>query len=206
MDTASPIRRFSGPELIIASHNKGKVVEIADLLGPYVQQFPSAADLDLAEPEETGSTFVANAELKALAAATVAGKPALADDSGLAVYALDGAPGIHSARYAERPDGTRDFAFAMDKLKAAMADKSDQRAAFICALTLAWPDGHCETVEGRVEGTLEWPPRGNKGFGYDPIFVPEGHTVTFGQMEPEQKHGMSHRADAFAKLVARCFA
>jgi len=206
MDTASPIRRFSGSELIIASHNKGKVAEIADLLGPYVTGFPSASELNLAEPEETGATFIANAELKALAAATVAGKPALADDSGLAVYALDGAPGIHSARYAERPDGTRDFTFAMEKLNRALAEMTDRRAAFKCALSVAWPDGHCETVEGRVEGVLDWPPRGDKGFGYDPIFVPNGYSETFGQMEPGQKHAMSHRADAFAKLVARCFA
>ena len=206
MKTATASRRFSGDRLVIASHNQGKVREIADLLSAYGTAFPSAGELGLPEPEETGRTFVENAVLKAAAAAGGSGLPSLADDSGLAVGALGGRPGIHSARYAERPDGTRDFAFGMEKLRAELGDAEDTSAAFICALALAWPDGHCETVEGRVDGRLSWPARGTLGFGYDPIFIPEGHTRTFGQMPPEEKHGMSHRADAFRKLVARCFA
>ena len=203
------LRRFTGDTLLIASHNPGKVREIGDLLSAYVARFPSAAEYGLDDPEETGTTFEANAELKALAAARAVGLPALADDSGLAVAALEGRPGIHSARYAERPDGRRDFAWAMDKLRReveALGDGADRTAAFMAALTLAWPDGHTETVLGRCGGTLAWPPRGGRGFGYDPIFVPAGHGITFGEMEPAAKHGMSHRADAFRQLVARCFA
>jgi XTP/dITP diphosphohydrolase len=159
--------------------------------------------LDLPEPEETGNTFTANAELKALAAARASNSVALADDSGLAVSALDGAPGIYSARWA----GTsKDFDVAMDRIEAELGDATDRAAHFVCALTLAWPDGHCETFEGTVHGTLTFPKRGTLGFGYDPIFVPAGHSITFAEMDPDKKHQMSHRADAFAKLVAACFA
>lgn len=197
----TPPRRFTGDTLVIASHNKGKVREIADLLGPYATTFTSAGDLGLPEPEETGTTFVANAELKALAAAR-AGHVALADDSGLVVPALNGDPGIYSARWA---GPSKDFAMAMRKVEDGLAGSADRSAYFVCALSLAWPDGHVETVEGRCYGTLVWPPRGEHGFGYDPMFKPDGHGITFGEMEPAKKHEMSHRADAFRQLVERCF-
>jgi XTP/dITP diphosphohydrolase len=200
-------RRFEGGRLIVASHNPGKVREITELMAPFSVPVVSAADLDLPEPEETGTTFTANAELKAKAAAMSAGGVALADDSGLAVTALDGAPGIYSARWAG-PD--EDFALAMKKVETEMGGAAGRpggnAAKFVCALTLAWPDGHVETFEGTVAGTLTFPPRGDRGFGYDPIFVPEGYDITFAEMEPDKKHAMSHRADAFQKLVAACFA
>jgi XTP/dITP diphosphohydrolase len=186
-------------KLVIASHNPGKLREIDDLLRPFGIETVGAAALGLAEPEETGTTFVENAALKAHAAARVARLPALSDDSGLAVAALDGAPGIYSARWA---GPNKDFSLAMQKVEEALKGKSDRRAAFVAALALAWPDGACEVFEGRVDGTLVWPPRGAKGFGYDPIFVPDGHTITFGEMDPAKKHTMSHRARAFAKLIA----
>ncbi len=195
-------RRFGGGRLVIASHNAGKVREIADLLKTHDAQIVSAAELGLAEPEETGTTFIANAELKALAAARAAGFPALADDSGLAVKALDGKPGIHSARWA---GPARDFAAAMERIEHALGPDADRRARFVSALTLAWPDGHCETREGRVTGTLVWPPRGGNGFGYDPMFRPDGLEITFGEMAPNDKHAISHRANAFRKLIEACF-
>lgn len=199
-------RAFAEPKLIVASHNKGKLVEIADLLSRFAVETVGADALGLPEPEETGDTFIANAELKALAAATKAGLPALSDDSGLAVDALDGAPGIYSARWAKTANG-RDFDFAMHKIEMALHQKGDvpRTARFICALTLAWPDGHVESFEGKVEGTLVWPMRGENGFGYDPIFLPLGGDMTFGEMEPAAKHAMSHRADAFTQLVNACF-
>lgn len=201
-------RRFAAPRLVIASHNAGKVSEIGDLLRPFGVSAVAAGALGLAEPEETGATFAANAEIKALAAAIASGEPALADDSGLSVDALDGEPGIRSARWAGDP---RDFGAAMrkveDRLKAGGAiTPAARRAHFVAALCLAWPDGHVETFEGRVDGTLVWPPRGPRGFGYDPMFVPDGRSETFGEMDPEEKHAISHRADAFRKLVAGCFA
>jgi XTP/dITP diphosphohydrolase len=195
-------RRFTGGRLVIASHNRGKVVEIAALLGRFGVEVVSAADLGLAEPEETGDTFQANAELKARAAAQASGLPALADDSGLAVDVLGGAPGIFSARWA---GADRDFARAMAKVVAAMGEETDRAARFVCALALAWPDGTCDCFEGTVSGTIVWPPRGEQGFGYDPIFLPDGGTLTFGEMEPEAKHAISHRARAFATLVETCF-
>ncbi len=195
-------RRFAGGRLVIASHNPGKIKEINDLLAPLGVEVVFAGDLGLAEPEETGAAFAENAEIKARAAATVAGLPALADDSGLEVAALDGAPGIRSARWAG-PE--KDFAVAMEKVELELSGAADRRANFACALALCWPDGHCETVEGRVDGTLVWPGRGKRGFGYDPVFLPDGHPITFGEMEPAEKHAISHRADAFRKLVAACF-
>jgi len=198
-------RQFDADELVIATHNAGKAREISDLLQPYASKFYTAGELDLPEPEETEDTFIGNAELKALAAAKASGKVALADDSGLAVNALGGDPGIYSARWAVKEDGTRDFDYAMEKVQEALGDSSDRSAYFVCALTMAWPDGHVESFEGRVNGVLEFPPRGDQGFGYDPIFVPDGYDLSFGEMEPSKKHDMSHRADAFRQLVDACF-
>lgn len=192
----------TGGTLIVASHNQGKVREIRDLLTPFGISVQSAADLDLPEPEETEDSFAGNAALKALAAARASGKPALSDDSGLAVTALKGAPGIYSARWG---GPKRDFAMAMERVHTELGDTPDRSAAFICALCLAWPDGHTEIFEGRVDGSLTWPARGEKGFGYDPIFVPDGHSITFAEMDPAQKHAMSHRARAFKHLVEACF-
>ena len=196
-------RRYERGDIVVASHNPGKVREIAELLaGRADGAVVSAGALGLPEPEETGTTFRENAELKARAAATASGRIALADDSGLVVPALDGAPGIHSARWGG-PD--KDFALAMKKVEAALPLGADPAAYFVCVLTLAWPDGHVESFEGRVEGQLTFPPRGDRGFGYDPIFVPDGHDITFGEMAPDAKHAMSHRADAFRKLLDACF-
>lgn len=199
------IRKLGAGRLVIASHNAGKVREIRALLEPYGMDVVSAGDLDLPEPEETGTTFVANAELKALQAADLSGLPALADDSGLCVEALGGEPGIFSARWAGE---ARDFGLAMrlvnDRL-AALGPDTSRDAHFICALALAWPDGHVEWFEGRVDGTLVWPPRGDRGFGYDAMFVPEGGAQSFGEMDPDAKHAISHRADAFRQLVAAVF-
>ncbi len=199
-------RAFADEKLIVASHNKGKLSEIAELLARFNVSPIGAAELGLPAPEETGDTFLANAELKALAAATTGALPALSDDSGLVVDALDGAPGIYSARWAETPHG-RDFEFAMQKIAMALSQKKDtpHTARFVCALSLAWPDGHVESFEGVVEGTLVWPMRGQNGFGYDPIFLPQGGAETFGEMAPAAKHAISHRADAFRQLVETCF-
>lgn len=195
-------RAFAGGKLVVASHNAGKVREIRELLEAFDVDVISAGDLNLPEPEETGTTFIANAELKAVAAARAANLPALADDSGLSIDALNGAPGIYSARWAG-PD--KDFGMAMARIEREMDGKTNRNARFICALSLAWPDGHCESFEGKVTGVLTFPPSGAKGFGYDPIFIADGHTVTFAEMEPAAKHAISHRADAFRQLVAACF-
>ena len=199
------IRKLAPGKLVVASHNPGKVREIAALLGPYGMEPLSAAALDLPEPEETGTTFLANAELKAMQAADLSGLPALADDSGLCVEALGGDPGIFSARWAgERKDFNLAMRLVWDRLTE-KGPKAGHDAHFICALALAWPDGHIQAFEGRVDGTLVWPPRGDKGFGYDPMFVANGETISFGEMDPDRKHGMSHRADAFRQLVAASF-
>ena len=200
-------RRFSGGKLVVASHNAGKLGEIGELLRPFSVRVLSAAALGLPEPAETGVSFIANAELKARAAADGAALPALADDSGLAVIALDGAPGIYSARWA---GPAKDFADAMARvereLQARGATEPAQRGArFVCALSLCWPDGHCESFEGSIAGTLVWPPRGAHGFGYDPMFLPKGGTLTFGEMEPAAKHAICHRAAAFRQLTGACF-
>lgn len=197
--------RKIGEKLVIATHNAGKLREIRELLAPFGIECVGAAEAGLPDPEETGVTFVDNAELKARQAADLSGLPALADDSGLAVDALHGDPGIRSARWAEDSEGNRDFNRAMEKVwNAVEAEGPDagHDAHFVCALSLAWPDGRVESFEGKVFGTLTWPPRGDKGFGYDPMFVPLEHDITFAEMEPAKKHAMSHRADAFAKLVA----
>ena len=196
-------RTFADPKLVLATHNPGKVVEIDALLKPFGIDVVSAGELGLPEPEETENSFEGNARLKAQAAASESGLPALADDSGLAVAALDGAPGIYSARWA---GPNKDFTLAMDRVRSELGDNPAREAMFVCALTLAWPDGHDETFLGTISGALKFPPSGDKGFGYDPIFVPTGFNQTFGEMDPDKKHAMSHRAHAFEQLVAACFA
>ena len=205
-------RRITG-RLVIATHNPGKLAEMRELLSPYGIDAVSAGELNLAEPDETGNTFKANAAIKAIAAAQASQLPAFADDSGLVVEALDGAPGIYSARWAGE---TKDFTAAMTRIERLMQERGattpDQRKAhFVSALCVAWPDGHLEEVESRADGTLVWPPRGDAGFGYDPSFLPDGHTRTFGEMTSMEKHGLpphglglSHRAKAFVILAEMC--
>lgn len=204
--TSGP-RRFDGDVLVVASHNEGKVREIRDLLRPYDVETKSSSELKLGEPVEDGATFIDNAVIKASETAKASGLPSLADDSGLEVHALDGDPGIYSARWAG-PD--KNFQHAMEQVEQKLTQKgafseATRRANFVCALCLAWPDGHQETFEGKVFGHLTWPPRGNNGFGYDPVFVPDGDTRTFGEFDPDEKHAMSHRANAFRNLVDACF-
>jgi XTP/dITP diphosphohydrolase len=202
-----PCRLERGARLVAATHNAGKVRELRDLLAPHGLDVVSAGELRLAEPEETGTTFTANAELKALAAAKAAGLPALADDSGLEVEVLDGAPGIYAARWAG-PD--RDFGRAMQRVADAVREQGGWArepgpgANFTAVLSLAWPDGSVESFEGKVFGHLVWPPRGTRGFGYDPMFIADGETLTFGEMEPADKHAISHRARAFASFSRAC--
>ena len=197
-----PHRRLEPGKLVIASHNEGKVREIRALLAPYGIEPVSAGSLGIPEPEETGTSFAANAELKARYSADMSGIVALSDDSGVCVDALHGDPGIYSARWAGED---RDFGVAMarvnERLEAA-GPEAGHDAHFVCVLALCWPDGHVESFEGRIEGTLVWPPRGDRGFGYDPMFVPFGRDQTFGEIDPDEKHSISHRADAFRKLVA----
>lgn len=206
------MRKLDPGRLVIASHNAGKVREITALLGPYGMAPVSAGDLGLPEPAETGTTFAENAAIKALASATASGLPALADDSGLEVHVLGGRPGVYTADWAERqwfegPKG-RDWYMAMGKVEGllcAIGPDVDRSASFVCNLCLAWPDGHVEHFEGRVDGTLLWPPRGAMGFGYDPVFAPTGHAISFAEMAPATKQAMSHRARAFARLVDQLF-
>lgn len=191
-------------KIVVASHNEGKVREIRDLLTPFGIETVSAGELGLLEPDETETTFAGNAELKARAAANASGLPALSDDSGLAVNALGGDPGIYAARWAEKPScegGGRDFDMAMWHVNDLIGDNPDRRARFICALCLAYPNGEAQTYEGKVEGEIIWPPRGDKGFGYDPIFRAIGDTKTFAEIDPAEKHAKSHRADAFEKFL-----
>lgn len=185
-------------KLVLATHNPGKVMEIGHMLAPYGIDVVSAGDLGLPEPEETGTTFTENAVLKAILAAQAANLPALADDSGLCVNALGGNPGVYSARWAG-PD--KNFAKAMEKINGTLETTTDRSAYFACVLALAWPDGDCEIFEGRIDGELVWPPRGANGFGYDPMFVPQDDTLTFGEMKPEEKQKISHRARAFEKFI-----
>jgi XTP/dITP diphosphohydrolase len=196
-------RKLAATKLVVASHNPGKVREIADLIAPFDIDAVSAAALNLDEPEETEPTFAGNALIKARAAATASNLPALADDSGLCVDALGGDPGVFSARWA---GPAKDFAVAMREVhdRIVRSGSPNRCAHFVCALAIAWPDGHAEVFEGEVHGRLVWPPRGTRGFGYDPIFVPDGHDETFGEMDPAKKHAMSHRARAFAKFVEAC--
>ena len=193
-------RLLPGDRLVLASHNPGKLREFATLLEPKGVTVISAGDLGLPEPDETEPDFIGNARLKALASARGAGLPALSDDSGFCTAALDGGPGVFSARFA---GPAKDFAGAMQRIHD--ASTGQDRAWFVCALCLAWPDGHTASFLGRVEGRTIWPPRGTRGFGYDPIFVPNGAVKTFGEMDPGAKHDISHRARAFEALVAACF-
>ena len=197
-------RQFNENKLVIATHNVGKMQEIGMLFANFDFTILSATELGLPEPDETEDSFVGNAVLKARAAALASGMAALADDSGLSVVALNGAPGVYSARWA---GPNRDFNIAMAAVKEAIlkSKSDDMRAEFICALALVWPDGHAVSVEGKIKGTLTFPARGTLGFGYDPIFQPYGYNISFGEMDPNAKHAISHRADAFAKLLSRCF-
>lgn len=211
------MRKLETRTIVVASHNKGKIAEIADLIGPLGFSAKSAAELNFAEPDETGTTFEENAAIKALASAKASGLPALSDDSGLVVDALGGDPGVYTANWAETADGTRDFAMAMQKVEDALQKQGAQEPSartcrFVSVLCLAWPDGHTEFFRGEIEGTVAWPPRGTSGFGYDPIFQPEGFATTFGEMTSDEKHGwkpgdeqaLSHRARAFKKFVETC--
>jgi len=203
-DAPQAIRKLAPGKLVIASHNEGKVREIRALLEPYGIEPVSAGSLGIPEPVETGTSFAANAELKARFSADLSGMVSLADDSGLCVDALNGDPGVYTADWAETPNG-RDWYLAMQKVEDALQAKGPEAgrdAHFVCVLSLCWPDGHVESFEGRCEGTLTWPPRGTMGFGYDPVFVPLNDTRSFAELDPEEKHAISHRADAFRKLVA----
>lgn len=213
------MRRLEGGRLVVATHNAGKLREIAELVAPYGIEIRSAGELGLDEPEETGTTFRENAYIKAFAAAQATGLPALADDSGLSVDALDGAPGVYTANWAEQPDGSRDWMMAMTKVEEALQQRGAvspdaRRARFSATLCLAWPDGHAEYFVGEAPGTLVWPPRGDKGFGYDPMFQPDGASRTFGEMDSSEKHGvgggpdglgLSHRTRAFTLFARAMF-
>ena len=211
------MRKLDTKTIVVASHNAGKIREIEDLIGLFGFSAKSAAALNFEEPDETGTTFEENATIKALASAKASGLPALSDDSGIVIDALDGAPGVYTANWAETADGTRDFAMAMEKVEKALAERGatetrDRTARFVSVLCLAWPDGHTELFRGEVEGHVVWPPRGDRGFGYDPVFQPEGYETTFGEMSAEEKHGwkpgdaaaLSHRARAFKLFVETC--
>tara|TARA_R110002074_G_scaffold609_13_gene3311 strand:- start:572 stop:1183 length:612 start_codon:yes stop_codon:yes gene_type:complete len=200
-------RKFTDARILIATHNAGKLEEMGQLFAPRGVSVVGAAELDLPEPDETESTFVGNARIKAHAAANATGLPALSDDSGIEVEALDNAPGVHTADWAETPSG-RDFIMAMTKTNDLLEKKNalhPRRVRFRATLVLAWPDGHDEVFEGKVNGTLIWPMRGKQGHGYDPMFQPDGHDITFAEMDADTKNGISHRADAFAKLMSACF-
>jgi XTP/dITP diphosphohydrolase len=196
-------RRLAPGKLVLATHNAGKLREVAALLAPWGFDVISAGSLGLPEPAETEKSFLGNARLKAMAAAAASGLPALADDSGFSLAALDGAPGVHTADWAETPAG-RDYAMGMAKVEKLARHAPDRRAWFSCALVIAWPDGHSEGFLGEAHGAWAWPPRGERGFGFDPMFVPDGHAQTFGEMAAEAKHAISHRAHAFALLKAAC--
>lgn len=211
------MRKLETKTIVVASHNQGKIREIAELIGPFGFSAKSAAELKFEEPDETGTTFEDNAAIKALASARASGLPALSDDSGIVIDALGGAPGVYTANWAERADGSRDFQMAMEKVESELQKRGavspDKRGCrFVSVLCLAWPDGHVELFRGEIEGTVVWPPRGAAGFGYDPIFQPEGHTRTFGEMTSDEKHGwkpgdahaLSHRARAFKRFVETC--
>ncbi len=201
------MRKFSGDTLLVATHNTGKLEEIAHLMQPFGVSVVGAGEKGLPEPEETETTFIGNARIKAHAVAQATGLPALADDSGIVVDALDGAPGVYTADWAETGSG-RDFIMAMGKVHDRLRESGAAQpwtARFCCTLVLAWPDGHDEVFEGKVEGRVVWPMRGAEGHGYDPIFQPDGHDVTFAEMDRWEKNRISHRADAFARMIGGCF-
>ncbi len=198
-------RKFDAAELVIATHNKGKLQEFLAMMGPSAPKLYTASDFDLPSPPETGTTFIENSKIKAFFVANNTKKIALADDSGLCIDALSGAPGLYSADWAEKPDGTRDFDWAIEKVLAKMQGVEDRSAHFISVLVLAWPDGHFETVEGIIKGKITGAPRGMRGHGFDPIFQPEGYDVTFAEMPSEEKNRISHRAVAFGKMLDLCF-
>ncbi|WP_300033029.1 RdgB/HAM1 family non-canonical purine NTP pyrophosphatase [uncultured Roseobacter sp.] len=200
-------RKFDGTRILIATHNAGKLEEMEQLFGPHGVSVVGAAEMKLAEPEETENTFIGNARIKARAAVAATGLPALADDSGIEVEALNNQPGVYTADWAETPDG-RDFLMAMTKTHTLLEEAGaphPRRARFRATFVLAWPDGHDEVFEGKVNGTLVWPIRGQTGHGYDPMFMPDGYDITFAEMDPAEKNRVSHRADAFQKLIAGCF-
>jgi XTP/dITP diphosphohydrolase len=197
-------RRLLPGKLVLASHNAGKLREVAALVAPHGLDVVSVKELGLPEPAETETTFLGNAAIKALAAARATGLPALADDSGFSVAALGGDPGVYTADWAQQPDGTRDYGMAMGKVAALAGASPDRGAWFTCALVLAWPDGHTEGFEGKVQGSWVFPPRGTRGFGYDPMFIPDGGHESFGEMDPDEKHRISHRAVAFKQLAEAC--
>jgi XTP/dITP diphosphohydrolase len=211
------MRRLEGKKIVVASHNDGKLRELADLMAPFGFEAKPAKDFGLPEPDETGTTFEENAYIKALAAARATGLPALSDDSGLVIDALGGAPGVYTADWAEKPDGSRDFMMAMTRTEDLLREQGAltpdaRKGKFVAVICLAWPDGHAEYFRGEAPGRLTWPPRGDKGFGYDPVFVPDGHDRTFGEMTASEKHGwrpgdsqaLSHRARAFKKFAQTC--
>jgi XTP/dITP diphosphohydrolase len=199
-------RPFTGDELVVATHNTGKLKELRELFGDRVKKLSAASDYGIEAPPETGTTFIENALIKAQTVAKATGKPALADDSGICIDALNGAPGVYSADWAEEEGQPRDFYKAMERAHREMGDKpSSLKAHFVSCLVLAWPDGHYEVVEGYAHGTVTWPPRGDKGFGYDPMFIPDGDSRTYGEMEQEEKNTTNHRAVSFKKMLEKCF-
>ncbi len=198
-------RKFEGKTLVVATHNKGKMRELREYLAPLGIELKSADDYNLPEPEETETTYIGNAVLKAKAAAEACGQICLADDSGLSVDALNGDPGIYSARWAQDADGNRDFLKAMALIHQKLAGQDNRKAKFVCAIALCWPDGHVETVEGYAHGQVIWPPRGPEGFGYDPMFLPDGQQKTFGEMNGDEKGAISHRRNAIEKILDKCF-
>ncbi len=204
MPNTQRARQFQESELVVATHNEAKVKEISNLLQSYPITFFSSDDLGLSDVEETGVTFEENAVLKAVTSAKESGKPCLADDSGFCVDAMNGAPGVYSGRFAE-VNGVRDFAYGMNKIWEAAKDHPNKKGAFVSVIALAWPDGHYEIVRGEINGTLQWPPRGEYGFGYDPMFMPDGYDRTFGEMSFEEKQKISHRSLAFQMIIDKCF-
>lgn len=198
-------RKFSGNALLLATHNAGKAAEIMSAFAPLAIPIKTLADFNLPVPDETGESFLANATLKALAAARAANMPALADDSGFCVQALGGAPGVYTADWAEQPDGTRNYNQAFEKINSLLVPHQNHAAAFVATLVLAWPDGHVEVTEGQVTGAFVFPPRGQEGFGYDPCFVPSGHSQTFAELGPHFKKQLSHRARALDSMINKCF-
>jgi XTP/dITP diphosphohydrolase len=198
-------RKFTGDELVVATHNHGKLRELRELFGHRVKKLSAASDYGIEAPAETGTTFLENALIKAQTVAQATGKPALADDSGICIDALGGAPGVYSADWAEEEGKPRDFYKAMQRVHDEMGGNANKKAHFVSCLVLAWPDGHYEAVEGHAHGTVTWPPRGDKGFGYDPVFVPDGDNRTYGEMSADEKNTTNHRAVSFKKLLAKCF-